>query len=441
MEQPRIIKVITEPEQLERLLYEKNVFPNDFYQNGQLLIKEGTPIDNGLKLILLYKLDRKMDISIGAPKGISAEHRANKVFSTSVSQSQRTLSRILETTFPEEWEKELQDELSEEITEGSTLVNNKIELGEKGKKIADLLTKDLEGYIESSEATKELLNIGSTLMSSYIQRKIPVTTLIDIIMGTEGYSIRDVNFFPHQMAKITAVRYYSADFVHIHSLNVAKFAVMIAAVMNTYNKYMIGVDKQFLLSDVFIHSVCHDAGKIHPEIFNVFYDTNNWRENADGKEMFKKAKQHTQFGKEMIKLWPVSKNVVSRLAESAKYHHEKYDGSGYYKLVGNDIDDITALIKIADVVDAITASRPYERDYNPKDSVNMLKLIISEIFGAANEDVIYKRIKDLYSDILKGRNNLYTKEELSDKYLAPMLVCAALRFNKFASIVNEPKNK
>jgi HD-GYP domain-containing protein (c-di-GMP phosphodiesterase class II) len=53
-----------------------------------------------------------------------------------------------------------------------------------------------------------------------------------------------------------------------------------------------------------------------------------------------------------------------------KYHHEKYDGSGYPDgLKGEQIPIIAAIIAAADTLDAMTTDRPYRKGLTKEEAV------------------------------------------------------------------------
>jgi putative two-component system response regulator len=56
-------------------------------------------------------------------------------------------------------------------------------------------------------------------------------------------------------------------------------------------------------------------------------------------------------------------------AEIARYHHEKWDGSGYLEgLIGKNIPESARIIAIADVFDALTMKRPYKPAWSIEDA-------------------------------------------------------------------------
>jgi putative two-component system response regulator len=75
-------------------------------------------------------------------------------------------------------------------------------------------------------------------------------------------------------------------------------------------------------------------------------------------EEFEEMKHHTVIGSRIL---AGSSSDFLRLAERiALHHHERWDGHGYYGLVGGDIPLAARIVAIADVFDALTHERPYK---------------------------------------------------------------------------------
>lgn len=70
-------------------------------------------------------------------------------------------------------------------------------------------------------------------------------------------------------------------------------------------------------------------------------------------------KTHSEIG---YKILSKSHTPIFQMAsEVARFHHEKWDGSGYPKgLSGSDIPESARIVAIADVFDALTMKRPYK---------------------------------------------------------------------------------
>jgi Response regulator containing a CheY-like receiver domain and an HD-GYP domain len=103
--------------------------------------------------------------------------------------------------------------------------------------------------------------------------------------------------------------------------------------------------------EVYLAGLLHDVGKIGiPDLIL----------KKDGKltsEEYGEIQGHTSIGAHIL----ASIEAMDFLAMGAKYHHEKYDGTGYPKgLAGNEIPEIGRIIAVADVFDALVSKRHYK---------------------------------------------------------------------------------
>jgi HD-GYP domain-containing protein (c-di-GMP phosphodiesterase class II) len=53
--------------------------------------------------------------------------------------------------------------------------------------------------------------------------------------------------------------------------------------------------------------------------------------------------------------------ILSHIADAIEMHHEKYDGSGYRGLKGEEIPLAARIVAAADVFDALLSDRPYRK--------------------------------------------------------------------------------
>ena len=83
--------------------------------------------------------------------------------------------------------------------------------------------------------------------------------------------------------------------------------------------------------------------------------------NKPGKltdEEYERIKNHPVMGARILKKIREMPNLVT----GARWHHEKYDGSGYPDgLKGEDIPEEARIIGVADAYDAMTSNRSYRR--------------------------------------------------------------------------------
>lgn len=128
-----------------------------------------------------------------------------------------------------------------------------------------------------------------------------------------------------------------------HSERVAGYAGEIARRM--------GRDRDEIRS-IYIAGLLHDVGKIR--IPNMII-------NKGGKltaEEDDYIKLHPNAGYHILK----DIDCVPHLAEGARFHHERYDGTGYPNgLAGEDIPEVARIIAVADAYDAMASNRSYRR--------------------------------------------------------------------------------
>ena len=103
-------------------------------------------------------------------------------------------------------------------------------------------------------------------------------------------------------------------------------------------------------SDIYMMGLLHDVGKIgvRDEVIN-----------KPGKltdEEFEEIKKHPVIGSQILS----NIQEMPSLSTGARWHHERYDGTGYPDgLAGNDIPEAARIIAVADAYDAMTSYRSY----------------------------------------------------------------------------------
>jgi len=112
-----------------------------------------------------------------------------------------------------------------------------------------------------------------------------------------------------------------------------------------------GLDKKEL-EKLKLAAILHDVGKIG------IRDSILLKEDKLTEEEFKIIQNHTIYGAEIIAHVRQLKDIVP----GVKYHHEKFDGSGYPEALKKyEIPLIARIIAVADTFDAMTTDRPYRK--------------------------------------------------------------------------------
>ena len=135
-----------------------------------------------------------------------------------------------------------------------------------------------------------------------------------------------------------------------HSKRVAEYAQMISKRMGMSQEEQ---------EEIYRAGLLHDVGKIRIPV-----------------EIINKAGKLTDEEYNIIKVHPVTSYNILRgiarnnlIALAAKYHHERYDGTGYPNGISGDLIPLAArILAVADTYDAMTSNRSY-RNALPQDVV------------------------------------------------------------------------
>lgn len=140
-----------------------------------------------------------------------------------------------------------------------------------------------------------------------------------------------------------------------HSERVMKYAYTIGKEMNLSH------DK---LEDLRLSSLLHDIGKLGIKESVL---------SKPGRLSIRERRQiihHPSIGVKIVDSIAESHKIIRGILE----HHEHYDGKGYPNgLKGKEISLEGRIIAVADIFDALTASRPYKRKYSPDEALAMVK--------------------------------------------------------------------
>ena len=153
-------------------------------------------------------------------------------------------------------------------------------------------------------------------------------------------------------------------------------------------------EKTLSITQIYAMGLLHDVGKI-----GVSEDIINKTSRLSDAE-FASIKNHTNVGYDILK----SIKEMPFLAVGAKWHHERYDGSGYPDgLAGEDIPLEARIICVADSYDAMTSKRSYSAPKMQSDvrqefvrcSGTQFDPVIADIMIRMIDDDIDYKMRDL----------------------------------------------
>lgn len=143
-----------------------------------------------------------------------------------------------------------------------------------------------------------------------------------------------------------------------HSVRVTKYSLLLANALKVAD---------FDLPVLRYAAMMHDYGKIGvPEVIL-------WKNGRLTPDEFTCIKEHARYTHDLLSNLPF-KGRMAAVPFVASCHHEKLDGTGYYRgLKGNEIPYLARIIAVADVFDALTSQRHY-RNRMPIDKVSQILL-------------------------------------------------------------------
>jgi HD-GYP domain-containing protein (c-di-GMP phosphodiesterase class II) len=150
-------------------------------------------------------------------------------------------------------------------------------------------------------------------------------------------------------------------YTHGHTERVTQISLAMAKKLLISHR--VKVDSTFL-EELHIAALLHDIGKIGiPE-----YILNKRGRLSDDER--RRINEHPLIGAAILE--PI--HDLKRSIEGVKYHHERFDGSGYPEgLKGHYIPLMASIIAVADSYDAMNTNRPYRPALSKKDTIEEIK--------------------------------------------------------------------
>lgn len=150
-----------------------------------------------------------------------------------------------------------------------------------------------------------------------------------------------------------------------------------------------------------IAGLFHDVGKIAipDKILN--------KPDKLTKEEYEVIKQHPTTGSKLIQNVDFFKNIVPCI----KYHHEKYDGTGYPDgLKKEDIPYLARIVQVADSFDAMLSNRIYSEPMDLESVLKEMERCSGSQFDPDISTVFIDMIRKNDNDLLKSINAIIQKK-------------------------------
>ncbi len=237
------------------------------------------------------------------------------------------------------------------------------------------------------------------------------------IGSSAGIAIENARLFESQQLMINQQKELFKNFVDTlaasidardkitagHSNRVKMYSELICDAMNTDEKTKANI----------IHAaILHDIGKIG--IKDAVLQKNGKLTDDE----YKHIQEHVKITSDILNRVYISEEF-KEVAEIASSHHEKYDGTGYFrKLKGNEIPFGGRVLAVSDVFDAITSKRHYRDKMPIKNALEIIKSGAWKHFDGDIVEAFFKIHLDKLVDVFLSEVDSVLYDEDDRKTLA-----------------------
>ncbi len=146
------------------------------------------------------------------------------------------------------------------------------------------------------------------------------------------------------------------DHTFEHSINVCILSILTGISLDYERSKLLELGTAALL---------HDVGKV------LVVDRIVSKQEVLPEDEYKIMQKHVLYGYEVL---GSTEDISSEVAETALYHHERCNGTGYPKgLSGKAIPEFARIVGVADVYDALCHDRPYRPRLSPGEVINVIR--------------------------------------------------------------------
>lgn len=212
--------------------------------------------------------------------------------------------------------------------------------------------------IDTQQAPKERINsitqVGANFTKALFEGEVTEATVEKAkeLGGSLINCLREDNNSIVHISELASHDYYT----YHHSIRVASFAVSVAIEL--------GISNEDKLQKIALGAIFHDIGKKHIPV-SVLH-----KSGALTEAEWQQIQTHPKLGVEAvadIKLGHIPVEIIG-------HHHEKLDGSGYPdKLEGISLLPEVQIATIADIYDALTSTRSYQKKRSSFEALDFMK--------------------------------------------------------------------
>ncbi len=266
--------------------------------------------------------------------------------------------------------------------------------------------------------------------------------LLVAIASSAGISLENAQLFERQKRMIEEQQIIFDSFIETLASSIDARDKITAGHSTRVKMYATLIAKEFGMEkkDIYIlekAAALHDIGKIGIK------DSVLQKEGKLTPEEYKHIQKHVEITHNILEKIHMSKDF-QQITDIACSHHEKYDGSGYYRgLKGDEIPFGGRILAVSDVFDAITSKRHY-RDKMPIEKVIEIIMkgsgshfdpqVVDKFLLLKLSKIVEVLVSDTSSKIDKKDYETLDKYNLLDLYYSIVNNCSNMLlqvFNKY----------
>ena len=169
-----------------------------------------------------------------------------------------------------------------------------------------------------------------------------------------------------------------------HSMRVSRLACLLGEKIGLSEEQLKALERGALLHDIgkigISDTILHKPGKLTDDEWKIM-------------------RLHPDIGSRIVERIPFLQECMSVV----RYHHERWDGSGYpLGVKGKDIPINARVFAVVDVFDALTSKRSYRKKSSPDDAVQYLREQSDVLF---DPEIVEALAKLPYADFIEGSRN------------------------------------
>ena len=234
------------------------------------------------------------------------------------------------------------------------------------------------GKIEISvDGRTETFGPGDSFYARGLENELHFTTLEDteLIYASTAAVFEEEDYFQKDLQKMLHQINEKDNYTFTHSKRVMRYTM-------TLFRKMADRCENVTTNDVAVAALFHDIGKIRipDEILK--------KKGRLEPDEYAQMQQHSLYSAEILKTY-----FENSIADLARKHHERLDGSGYpFHFTAGDIPFAARILAVADAFDAMTSDRGYNRVMTAADAVAEL-LTLPDKFDHDVSEMLQKLVE------------------------------------------------